>query len=212
MIVLASPLCDGAQTLQVRLFMADNADQIDLSEFLGARCQRRRRNLDGVVIGFCRRASASRIHLVFFPEPLPSSATLIGEGSRRTISPAYFSISRASARVSPYSGKTQMVSNRAEPTSSYKYFDGSSLCPGLVRLWRTSAANSDTWRTGRKEVSMGLPGWGLISPRRNGTLRRHTDNAVGTSFETIAAACTQRCAASHPSSHSVCRRRNLRNS
>ena len=51
MIVLASPFCDRAQSLQVRLFMADNADQIDLSEFLGARCQRRRRNLDGVVIG-----------------------------------------------------------------------------------------------------------------------------------------------------------------
>src|SRR5882762_9276069 len=54
-----------------------------------------------------------------------------------------------------------MASNRAEPTSSYKYFEGSSLCPALVRLARTSAENSDTCRTGREEVSMESPGLGL---------------------------------------------------
>src|ERR1700704_4654610 len=52
-----------------------------------------------------------------------------------------------------------MVSNNAEPTSSYKYFDGSSLCPGLVRLSRTSAANADTCRSDSDSagVAMGSP-------------------------------------------------------
>src|SRR5260370_366018 len=36
----------------------------------------------------------------------------------------------------------------------------------------------------------GLPCLGLISPPRNGMLRRRTDNAAGTSFRTTAAACT----------------------
>src|SRR6266478_663177 len=57
-----------------------------------------------------------------------------------------------------------------------------------------------------------LPGFSLTNPRRNGTLRRRTDNAVGTSFGTTAAACTQQSAASHPSSRSACRQKNLQNS
>src|SRR5260370_17607796 len=51
MILLASPFGDGAQSLEIGLFMADNADQIDLSELLRQRCQGRRRDLDGVIIG-----------------------------------------------------------------------------------------------------------------------------------------------------------------
>src|SRR2546421_11424113 len=139
-----------------------------------------------------------------------------------------------------------MASNSAEPTSSYKYFEGSSRCPALVRLSRTSAENSDTCRMGSEAVSMESPGleclclkasplvyWfplspylsarlgaasrhptraifllllktenqrlKTLSPRRNGRLRRRTDNAAGTNFGTTAAACTPRCAASHPS-------------
>src|SRR6267378_3659683 len=136
----------------------------------------------------------------------------MGKGSLLTISPAYFSSSRASARVNPYSGSTQMVSNSAEPTSSYKYFERSSLWPRFVRLARTSAANSDTCRSGREEISMESPGVGLVSPRRNGMLRRRTDSGAGTSFGTTAEACTPLCAASRLSSRSACHRRNLQNS
>src|SRR5580700_7263276 len=41
-----------------------------------------------------------------------------------------------------------MASKSAEPNSSYKYFESSSRCPGLVRLSRTSLANSARWRVG----------------------------------------------------------------
>ncbi|CAM2138164.1 hypothetical protein PT2222_100150 [Paraburkholderia tropica] len=47
---------------------------------------------------------------------------------------------RSSARVTPYSGKTVMTSNSAEPTSSYRYIDGNSFCGACVRPARTSAA------------------------------------------------------------------------
>src|SRR3989440_3794801 len=104
----------------------------------------------------CRRDNASRIQRVFFPEPLPSSATRRGDGRRLTISAEYSFSKRVSARVSPYSGSTQMASKSAEPTSSYKYFEGSSRWPGLVRLSRTSAANSDTCWSDKAGVAMVL--------------------------------------------------------
>ena len=50
MISLCAPACDCAQALQVGLLVSDDAHQIDLPQFLLARRQRRRRNLDGIVI------------------------------------------------------------------------------------------------------------------------------------------------------------------
>src|SRR5258706_13188155 len=52
MIVSATPLRNGTQTFQVRLFVPHDAYHIDLSEFFRTRRQRRRRNLNGVVIRF----------------------------------------------------------------------------------------------------------------------------------------------------------------
>ncbi len=52
----------------------------------------------------------------------------------------------------------------------------------------------------------------IASLPRNGTLRRRTDSAAGTSFGRIAATCTQPFAATLPSSRSVSHRRNSRNS
>ncbi len=51
---------------------------------------------------------------------------------------------RIPARLNPYSGRTQITSNSAEPTSSYKYFEGSSFCPGWLSPIITSEANSDS--------------------------------------------------------------------
>ena len=46
------------------------------------------------------------------------------------------------ARLRPYSGKTQITSKSAEPTSSYRYFEGSSFWPGWLRPSTTSEQNS----------------------------------------------------------------------
>ena len=51
---------------------------------------------------------------------------------------------RAPARLRPYSGRRQITSKSAEPISSYRYFDGSSFCPGFESPARTSAAKSAT--------------------------------------------------------------------
>src|SRR6516162_655829 len=75
--------------------------------------------------------------------PLPSSATITGLGKRSTTSPAWRFNIRIPARLKPYSGRTQITSKSAEPTSSYKYLDGSSFCPGWLRPMTTSEANSD---------------------------------------------------------------------
>ena len=42
------------------------------------------------------------------------------------------SAARSSARVTPYSGSAVITSKSAEPTSSYRYFDGSSFCGACV--------------------------------------------------------------------------------
>src|SRR5689334_2657644 len=45
-------------------------------------------------------------------------------------------------RVARIRADALMTSNKAEPTSSYRYFDGSSFCPRISRPARTSAAKS----------------------------------------------------------------------
>src|ERR1700693_4598611 len=108
-----------------------------------------------------------------------------------------------------------MVSNSDEPTSSYKYFDGSSRCPLLVNPARTSAANSDTCRDDRAGVDIKdafLLDWcsGPSLPR-NGMLHIRTDSAAETSCGMMAAACKRRFGVSRPSSHNACHRKNSPN-
>jgi hypothetical protein len=43
--------------------------------------------------------------------------------------------------VSPYSGSSVIASNSAEPSLSYRYFDGSSFWPLRLKPLRTSSAN-----------------------------------------------------------------------
>src|SRR5256885_9613334 len=91
-----------------------------------------------------RSASASNIQRVFRPLPLPSSTTVTGGGRCSSIAPAWRWRSRSSARVSPYSGSKVIASNSADPSSSYRYIEGSSRWLTFPRLSLTATANS--WR------------------------------------------------------------------
>jgi hypothetical protein len=59
------------------------------------------------------------------PLPQPSSVTAKRVPNGATISPAYRARSADSARVTRYQGSWQMASKSEEPSSSYKYFEGS---------------------------------------------------------------------------------------
>src|SRR5437868_4414817 len=98
---------------------------------------------------------------VLRPLPLPSSATVTSCGRCSTISAACAASRRSSARVTPYSGKTVITSKRAEPTSSYRYFDGSSFCGVWVSPARTSAAKAAR-RSG--DASCERAGWVMLAP------------------------------------------------
>jgi hypothetical protein len=86
--------------------------------------------------------SACSSSRVFCPLPLPSSATSTGAGSSETISCESRCSNRIPARLNPYSGSKQITSKSAEPTSSYKYFEGSSFCPAWLSPTTTSLENS----------------------------------------------------------------------
>ena len=106
--------------------------------------------------------SASRMRRVFRPLPLPSSATVTSCGKCATISAACSVSSRSSARVTPYSGSTVITSKSADPTSSYRYFDGNSFCGECVRPARTSAAKVERNTSG--EASCDRAGWVMLAP------------------------------------------------
>jgi hypothetical protein len=58
----------------------------------------------------------------------------------------------------PVFGNTLMASNSADPTSSYRYFDGSSFWPSRHNPDRTSAANCVLWSMlGIVVVAIGIP-------------------------------------------------------
>src|SRR5260370_4403725 len=63
-----------------------------------------------------------------------------------------------------------MASKSAEPTSSYKYFEGNSFCPALVRPARTSVPISDAEYCAMVCVSMGSPraGWLFLNAAKSG--------------------------------------------
>ena len=63
--------------------------------------------------------------------PLPARPLRQETEDVRALAPAW---RRISARVSPYSGSTVIASNRAVPSSSYRYIEGSSRWPILLRL------------------------------------------------------------------------------
>src|ERR1700676_933062 len=86
----------------------------------------------------------------------------------------------------------------------------SALCQAFAHLGRELRHASQ--REGLfKHVVSQARAW-LASLSRNGMSRRRTDSAAGTSSGRIAATCTQPFAATLPSSHNVCHRRNSRNS
>src|SRR5579884_1674179 len=152
---------DGAQSIEIRPLEPDDADKVDVAEFLFAGLQGGGRDFDWVVAGFLTPRKGFENPAGLFAASVAGSADLVGRGKSSTISAACSWRRRASARVSPYSGRTLMASKRAEPSSSYKYFEGSSRCSGLVRPARTSAANSETCRDGREVIGMVHPGWVL---------------------------------------------------
>src|SRR5579871_1720574 len=119
------------------------------------------------------------------------------------------------ARLRPYSGSKQITSKSADPTSSYKYLEGSSFCPRVLSPTTTSLANSASFGevagTARVADENAIrEAEDIAMPPHNGISRTRTDNAAGTSCGTSGAACTHRCAASRPSLHNVCRQKSQR--
>ena len=116
------------------------------------------------------------------------------------------------ARLSPYSGSRQITSKSAEPTSSYRYFEGNSFCPGCESPSATSEAEfryRGSFARCAATFAVQLP-W--LNPPRSGRWRTRKDSAAGTSCGTSGGACRHRCAATRPSSRNACRRKNSRSS